>query len=117
MADVLAEPALFEVVFSAMLGADPIIRMRASDVVEKITAKHPEFLRPYKTMLIEQVTRIEQKVVRWHVAQMLPRLELDEREREQVIRILLEYLNDSSSIVKTFAMQSLTELSPGTGTA
>ena len=48
--------------------------------------------------------------VRWHVAQMLPRLELTEQERRRVFRVLLGYLNDPSSIVRTFAMQALVDV-------
>jgi hypothetical protein len=45
--------------------------------------------------------------VRWHVAQMIPRLRLSARERESAVRILLGYLDDQSSIVKTWSMNAL----------
>ena len=48
VASVLADPNRFKEVFEGMLHADPVIRMRAADAVEKITAKHPEYLHPYK---------------------------------------------------------------------
>ena len=72
VADVLDDPALFDVVFHGMLDDDPVIRMRAADAVEKITVDYPEYLQPYKTKLLRQVARIEQQEVRWHVAQMIP---------------------------------------------
>jgi hypothetical protein len=93
-----------------MLSDDPLIRMRAADAVEKITALHPEYLQPYKNQFIEQVAHISQQEVRWHVAQMLPRLGLSEAEQAQAVEILLDYLNDKSKIVKTFAMQALADL-------
>ncbi len=110
VADVLNDPTLFEAVFSGMLSDDPVIRMRAADAIEKITASHPEHLQPYKTKLIQQVAKIEQQEVRWHVAQMIPRLELSEEERGVVVEILLDYLSDESKIVKTFSMQALADL-------
>jgi len=64
VADVLNDPTLFEVVFYGMLSDDPIIRMRSADAVEKITARHPEYLQPYKTKLIQQVAKIDQEEVR-----------------------------------------------------
>ena len=64
VADVLDDPTLFEAVFCAMLGDDPVVRMRAADAIEKITARHPEYLQPYKTKLIQQVAKIEQQEVR-----------------------------------------------------
>jgi hypothetical protein len=44
------------------------------------------------------------------VAQMLPRLRLTARERDDATAILFDYLEDKSSIVRTFAMQALAEL-------
>jgi hypothetical protein len=107
--DVLNDPSLFEVVFNAMLSDDPIIRMRSADAVEKITAKHPEYLQPYKKKLIQQVAKTNQQEVRWHVAQMFSRLELSKDERAVAVKILLDYLNDESKIVKTFSMQALAD--------
>ncbi|NJN94385.1 MAG: hypothetical protein HC875_09970, partial [Anaerolineales bacterium] len=109
-AEVLAEPALFPLLFEGMLSDDPLIRMRAADAVEKITAQQPEYLQPYKTQLIEQVARINQQEVRWHVAQLLPRLHLSSAEIAQAVEILLTYLDDPSKIVKTFTMQALADL-------
>ena len=109
VAEVLNDPSLFKVVFNGMLSDDPIIRMRYADAVEKITAKHPEYLQPYKKKLIQQVAEIEQQEVRWHVAQMSPRLELSKEERAVIVEILLDYLNDKSKIVKTFSMQALAD--------
>lgn len=110
VAEVLADPSLFGDLFAGMLHADPLIRMRAADAVEKITARHPEYLHPYKTKLIEQVASIEQQEVRWHVAQLFSRLDLDEAERRTVVAILSEYLLDNSKIVKTFSMQALADI-------
>ena len=84
--------------------------MRSADVVEKITASHPEYLQPYKKNLIEQVDRIDQQEVRWHVAQMFSRLELSKEEQTAVVEILLTYLDDQSKIVKTSSMQALADL-------
>lgn len=110
VADVIADPTLFGVVFSGLLSDNPLLRMRSADAVEKITARNPEYLQPHREMLIGKVARLEQKEVRWHVAQMLPRIEWNEAERQQAVDVLMEYLNDRSSIVKTFAMQALADL-------
>jgi hypothetical protein len=109
VADVFNAPSLFKVVFNAMLSDNAIIRMRSADAAEKITAKHPEYLQPYKEKLIQQVAKINPQEVRWHVAQMVPRLELSEEERAVAVEILLDYLNDKSKIVKTFSMQALAD--------
>jgi hypothetical protein len=108
--DVLNDRDLFGTVFGGMSSEDPIVRMRASDVVEKVSAVHPEYLHPFREDLLQQVAVIEQQEVRWHVAQILPRLELDAEERAIAVDILLGYLEDESKIVKTFAMQALADL-------
>ena len=110
VADVLRDSTLFDAVFNGMLNDDPIVRMRSADAVEKITAERPEYLEPYKTILLEQVAGIEQQEVRWHVAQMIPHLELSVGELARVTEILRGYLDDKSSIVKTFSMQALADL-------
>ena len=92
-----------------MLSDEPLIRMRSADAVEKITARRPECLQPFKKKLLEEVAKIDQQEVRWHVAQMLPRLTLRRRELETAVQTLLDYLGDKSSIVKTFAMQALAD--------
>ena len=110
VADVIANPKLFDVVFSGLLTDDPLLRARSADAVEKITVQHPEYLHPYKTTLIGPLARLDQKELRWHIAQMLPRIRWSPKERQQVLDLLLVYLNDRSSIVKTFAMQALADL-------
>jgi HEAT repeat protein len=110
VADVLRDHALFEGVFGGMLSDDPLVRMRAADVIEKVTAERPEYLQPYKAELIERVARIEQQEVRWHVAQMLPRLDLTGEEIARAVEILRGYLKDESKIVQTMSMQALADL-------
>jgi hypothetical protein len=83
--------------------------MRAADVVEKVSALHPECLQPYKEDLLQRVATIDQQEVRWHVAQMLPRLDLSAGERARAVDILVGYMEDKSRIVRTFAMQALAE--------
>lgn len=113
VAEALSNPALFDVLFEGMLNEDPILRMRCADAVEKISAEHPEYLRPYKDRLIGEVAQINQQEVRWHVAQMFSRLELNGDDRKAVLEILLGYLRDESKIVKTFSMQALAGLAEG----
>jgi hypothetical protein len=108
--EVLAQPDLFGTLFNGMLADDPLVRMRAADAIEKVTARQPEWLVPYKSCLIRDVARIEQQEVRWHVAQLFSRLELTSAERREVLAILEDYLNDKSKIVKTFAMQAMADL-------
>lgn len=107
---VLAEPELFKVLVEGMLSDDPLVRMRAADAAEKVSAKHPDWLRPHKRELLRRVATIDQQEVRWHLAQMIPRLTLTPGERSRVERLLFGYLKDRSAVVKTFAIQALADL-------
>jgi hypothetical protein len=42
-----------------------------------------------------------------------PAFDLDERERRRSVDVMLDYLNDSSRIVETFAMQALADFAEG----
>lgn len=109
-ADVLANPKLFPELFKGMLSDDPIIRMRASDAVEKVTVHNPILLKPLKKKLLTQVALIDQQEIRWHAAQLFSRVEWTRPERTRIIAILQDYLKDKSSIVRTFAMQALGDI-------
>ena len=90
---------------------DPVVRSRAADVLEKLTAKRPALLTPFKGFLLRMAARSEQQEVRWHLAQMISRLPLTRREILSVFPTLRGYLEDRSVIVKIFALQAMFELS------
>lgn len=106
---VLADPSLFDDVFRGVLVDNPLVRMRAADVVEKVTARRPDLLQPYLALLLGDIASIQQQEVRWHVAQILPRLDLNGDERARGVELLVGYLGDASRIVTVCAMQALAE--------
>lgn len=105
--DVLDNPNLFGELIHAILIDDPVVRMRAADAVEKITTTNQGYLQPYKDLILDRIAEIEQQEVRWHIAQILPRLEMNKEETERAIEILKGFLRDDSRIVRTFTMDSL----------
>jgi hypothetical protein len=48
--------------------------------------------------------------LRWHLAQMVPRLRLSKQDRVRAASAFRLYLGDQSSIVKTSAMQAMADL-------
>ena len=104
---------LFPKLIAGLWSADPLIRMRAADASEKVTRKHPELLIPYKKELLGLMTEATEQELRWHLAVMVPRLPLNAKERQLAISSLNIYLDDRSSIVKTFALQGLADLAQG----
>jgi hypothetical protein len=84
--------------------------MRAADAVEKVSAKKPRLLDRHKPELLGLLAEAEQIELRWHLSAMIPRLRLTDPERLRAAAALRRYLDDRSSIVKTFALQGLVEL-------
>jgi len=107
---VLRDPTLFEELLSGTIHEDPGVRMRAADAAEKITREHPEYLVAHKKFFVEEVLAQTQQEVRWHAAQMIPRLDLDKVELERVVNSLFDFLDDDSKIVQVNSLQALVDL-------
>jgi hypothetical protein len=90
--------------------SDPCICMRAGDAMEKASRKNPAMLQAHKAELLGLLAEAKQQEVRWHLAAMVPRLQLTVPERRRAVKLLRLYLEDRSSIVKTFAMQGLADI-------
>ncbi len=106
--DILKKPSLFREVFEGIFNDDPRVKMRSADALEKVSSARPKYLQPFKNKLINEVSKIEQQEVQWHTAQMFSYLKVNKKERDVVIKILLNYINTSkSNIVKVFSMQTL----------
>jgi hypothetical protein len=110
---ILRQPNLFPKLIELLWHDDVIVRMRAADPTEKISIQNPGLLQPHKSELLSLASEATQQELRWHLALMLPRLELNSTERTRAIATLRTYLSDRSSIVKTFALQALTDLAQG----
>jgi hypothetical protein len=87
--------------------------MRAIDAVEKVTSKHPEFLITHKSQLLEVLKSADHKELKWHIAQLIPRVELSVAESKDVWNKFAYWaLNKTESkIVRVNAIQGLFDLS------
>ena len=83
----------------------------AADCLEKVAAANPKLIQPYKDAILRVLSRIGQWPVRSRVCLMLPRLKLSSTERREAFETVRTYLDDESSIVRTFAMQAMFDLS------
>jgi hypothetical protein len=101
---------LFPKLFRGLWSDDRLVRMRAADAIEKVTRTSPKLLRPYKKELLGLMAESHEQEVRWHLAVMVPRLPLTPKERQRAALLLNTYLEDRSSIVRTFALQGLADL-------
>ena len=89
---------------------DSRVCMRAADALEKISRKQMFLLESHTASLLGLLAETTQQEVKWHLAVILPRLQLTDSECRRVADILQSYLADKSSIVRTFAMQGLVDL-------
>ena len=110
---ILGQPKRFPELLECLWGDDPVVRMRAADAAEKISARRAELLHPFKAELLGLAGETSQQELRWHLALMIPRLPLTRAERKRAIAFLKQFLSDRSSIVKTCALQGLAELAQG----
>jgi hypothetical protein len=107
---VLRHPCRFRELIKCIWNENPVLRSRAADAAEKVSAKKPRLLDRHKAQLLGLLAEAEQIELRWHLAAMIPRLRLTPAERHRAVAALQRYLDDRSSIVKTFALQGLTDL-------
>jgi hypothetical protein len=117
VAAVRKKPDLLKDLVTGLFDEDPLVRMRAADAMEKISLENPQSLQPFKTQLIRLARQTQQQELRWHTAQMIPRLKLTPKEAATVTDIFFDYLGDKSKIVVTFAMQALSDLTLKKGAA
>jgi len=102
------QPGRLAELVQCVFSPDEIIRMRASDALEKVCRAHPGLLRPFVPRLLGQMSRIEQASVQWHLAQILTEVELDEAQRAAAITILEHNLDTSGDwIVTNLTLQAL----------
>jgi hypothetical protein len=110
VAMVSGDPELFPALIAGLWSEDRLVRMRAADASEKVTRKRPELLQPYKRELLGLMAETREQELRWHLAVMVPRLSLNFQDTQAALSAMSRYLEDRSSIVKTFALQGLVDL-------
>ena len=103
-------PKRFRELVACLWNEDPIVRMRAADAAEKASALRPALLAPFKAEMLGLLAETTQQEIRWHLAQMIPRLKLDDAERRRASTAFNSFLSDRGSLVRTAAMQGLADL-------
>lgn len=88
--------------------------LRAVDALEKVSRDRlpvvDALLGSWKGPLLGLLSEAATNKLRWHLALIVPRLTLTTAECHRAAETLQTYLEDTSSVVKTCALQGLTEL-------
>jgi hypothetical protein len=102
----------FDELFGLVFHHERPLVLRAVDAVEKVTSKHPEFLRPHKVQLLSILKSADHKELKWHVAQLIPRVPLSGNETEKVWHTLSYWVlnRNESKIVRVNSLQGLFDL-------
>jgi hypothetical protein len=94
-----------------MESKDEGLAMRAADALQKVFIRQPELVQPHTSQLVALLLTHSQKEVRWHLAQILPHLNLTKDQVKQVAQIWQDdFYNSTSSIVKTFSLQAMHDI-------
>ena len=113
---VLSKPRKIEQLIECLWDEDPGTANRAADALERAANQRPKLAQPWKSELIGLMAEAKQNKLRWNLALLVPRLQLDVREARRAAAALRTYLDDQSSlahsgsIVKTAAMHGLATL-------
>ena len=107
---VLAKPRKVGKLIECLWDEDAGVACRAADALERATYHRPELAQPWKVSLIGLMTEAEQNKLRWNLALLVPRLDLNVAEARRAASALRGYLDDRGSIVKTAAMHGLAAL-------
>ncbi len=106
----------FDVLFKSLFDADRLVVMHTVDAVEKITQVHPEYLDSHKNELLELFQNANHIELKWHLAQLIPRLiirlKLSKEERGAAWNRLTQWALDKSGsrIVRVNCMQALFDI-------
>lgn len=108
--EVEANPALLAEIFKGAVSPDPLVKIRAARVIGRVAWRHPEYLVPYNSRLIEVLAHASEREYRRHLISLFPHLKLTAVEKEKVSEFLGGFLNDKNVTVIIAAFETMVEL-------
>jgi hypothetical protein len=104
---IIHHPELFPDLVASLDAADPVVRGRAADVLEKVGRTLPDAVVPHIQRIITALSEDEVPMVRWHLAMALGHLTMYADQADRNEAALLARLKDESVFVVSWAMASL----------
>ena len=103
----------FDLLFSYLYNHNRVMVMRAVDAIEKISRQHRSYLDKHKSSLLGLIADAKDKELKWHLAQLVSRLKLNDDEKNKVFEILKQWVlnQKESKIVRVNSIQALYEIS------
>ncbi|MET7028280.1 hypothetical protein [Sediminicola luteus] len=102
----------FDALFHFLYSKDRLLIMRAADVLEEISRANPNYLWPHQRDILQFLKTAKHKEFKWHLAQMVGRLQLTPVQRQEASDVLTSWVTDSSEskIVRVNALQALYDI-------
>ena len=105
--EIISEPRLLNELIEGLKSDNKVIRGRVCMTLEIVSRGHPDLLTDILPQLIELSSVDTVPQVRWHIAEIFGNVQIPDDRIDQVVRILLDYLEDKSKIVKYCSVQTL----------
>ncbi len=110
-AEIAADRGKLAELVGCLFDRDASVRMRAADALERVSRGNAGWLDAYVDHLLTDAVAIEQVEVRWHIAQIVPRLSMSGEQRRRAAVLLADWFENSPSrIVQTSALQAVVDL-------
>jgi len=102
----------FDELFTYLYNNNRAIVMKTIDLIEKITLEHKEYLQKHKLEIFNMSNDVENIELKWHLAQIIVRINYTYNEIKIVWKILEKWIIDKreSKIVRVNSLQSLYEI-------
>jgi hypothetical protein len=102
----------FDELFKYLFHENRLVVMRAADTIEKIASINQQYLTNHKKEIFELFNVATDKELKWHLALLIPRLHLDNREFGNAWNTLTKWAKDktNSRIVRVNSIQGLFEM-------
>lgn len=112
IAKAIGNQAEFDELFQYLFHEDRLVKMRTADALEKISLTHPGYLAGHKKELFKLLNTEAGIELQWHLAQLIARVSLTEKETGIVWAKLSEWAmnKNQSRIVRVNSLQSLFDL-------
>ena len=95
---VLADQARLIELLTAITSDDEVVRLRVGDALEKVCREQPAWFLPHVDQILDDLGKINQPSVQWHVAQMAQHLydNLSKNQAHRAVTLLQRNLSASS---------------------
>jgi hypothetical protein len=86
---------------------DPLVAMRAVDLLEKLARSHPDWIAPHKRLFIGPLADSDRWEIHLQIVRALPLFRWSRTDRRRVIEILSRDVDYPQTFVRAWALDSL----------